>query len=90
MFKEILELGEWLEFEGKLVPAGYYTYSDSSPIKWVVHILGISPLECYIEEAEINRPRPKSGRTKRTDLAHPIADEAGYVFGIDRKKDGIV
>jgi len=89
MFKEILELGEWLEFEGKLVPAGYYTYSDSSPIKWVVHILGISPLECYIEEAEINRPRPKSGRTKRTDLAHPIADEAGYVFGIDRKKDGI-
>lgn len=89
MFKEILELGEKLESDGKLVPAGYYTYSGSSPIKWVVHILGTSPLECYIEETEINKPRPKSGRTKRTDLAHPIADEAGYVFGIDRKKDGI-
>ncbi|HOD79640.1 MAG TPA: type I-C CRISPR-associated protein Cas8c/Csd1 [Syntrophales bacterium] len=89
MFKEIIELGERLEFEGKLVPTGFYKYSDSSPIKWVVHILGKSPLKCYLEETAIQKPRPKSGRTKRTDLAHPIADEAGYVFGVDRKKDGI-
>jgi CRISPR-associated protein Csd1 len=89
MFKEIIELGGRLESEGKLVPTGFYTYSDSSPIKWVVHILSMSPLQCHITEEDIRRPRPKSGRTKRTDLAHPIADEAGYVFGIDRKKDGI-
>jgi len=89
MFKEIIELGGRLESEGKLVPTGFYTYSDSSPIKWVVHILSMTPLQCHMTEEDIRRPRPKSGRTKRTDLAHPIADEAGYVFGIDRKKDGI-
>lgn len=89
MFKEIIELGVHLESEGELVPTGFYSYKE--PIKWIVHILSSSPLKCHIEEGETGKthPRPKSGRTKRTDLAHPIADEAGYVFGIDRKKDGI-
>jgi len=89
MFKEIIDLGCRLESEGKLVPTGFYSYKE--PIKWIVHILSRSPLKCHIEEDGTGKthPRPKSGRTKRTDLAHPISDEAGYVFGIDRKKDGI-
>jgi CRISPR-associated protein Csd1 len=87
MFKEIIELGERLESEGKLVPSGFYSYKE--PIKWIVHIIPGPPLQCHIEETELPKSRPKSGRTKHTDLAHPIADEAGYVFGIERKKNGI-
>ncbi len=86
MFKEIIELGKRLESEGELVPTGFYSYSQ--PIKWVVHILSTFPLKCYISEEDIKKPRPMSGRRNRTDLAHPIVDEAGYVLGTVHKKGG--
>lgn len=82
MFRELVELGERLDRTKKLLPAGFYDYRD--PIRWIVHV---SSSEIYIEESELELPRPFDGRTSAF-RAHPLADEAAYALGVSRKKTG--
>ncbi|QTA93781.1 type I-C CRISPR-associated protein Cas8c/Csd1 [Desulfonema magnum] len=86
MFNELMELGQRLENEGKLLPFGFYEYTKA--IKWVVHIWSEPSLKCHIEESEIQKPRPRRGRTGTNTSAHPFADEAAYALGVQNKKGG--
>ena len=89
MFRELSELGQRLEQQGKLPPPGFYKYTE--PIKWAVHIWPDQPGKFDIRNTEVaNMPRPFSGRTSGIQ-AHLLSDEAAYALGIDRKKgdDGI-
>ncbi|MBS0183475.1 MAG: type I-C CRISPR-associated protein Cas8c/Csd1 [Nitrospira sp.] len=79
MFKELLELGERLNLEGKLPPVSYYTYDE--PVSWVLHIWRDDAEKFDIRRTEINsKPRPFSGRTSGAQ-AHLASDEASYVLG---------
>lgn len=86
MFREIISLGRKLVVEGKLPPPGFYNYSE--PIKWVVNLWSNNLNKLQIEDKEPkDASRPFCGR--RSDIqAHPLVDEAGYVFGITRQKGG--
>lgn len=84
MFRALAELGLKLEAEGKLSPTGYSNYSE--PIRWMIHLW---PDRVYVEETELARPRPSSGR-RATVEAHVLADEAGYAVGVDRDKKGTI
>ncbi len=85
MFKEIIELGRKLEKEKKLPFTGFYYYKQ--PIRWVVHLWFKNPEKIYLENSQINIPRPFCGRTSKIE-AHPCIDEAGYVFGVTEQKGG--
>lgn len=85
MFNELMELGQRLEKENKLPPAGFYFYGV--PIKWEVHFGPASNLSCHIAETEVDKARPFSGR-RNTIEAHPLIDEAGYALGVERQKSG--
>ena len=85
MFKEIIDLGRRLEADNKLPPPGFYYYGQ--PIKWVVHLWFEDADKLYLENTEIDKPRPFCGRTSGID-AHPCIDEAGYVLGIAKQKGG--
>jgi CRISPR-associated protein Csd1 len=78
MFKELVELGKDLEGSGKLQPVGFYSYRE--PIRWIVHLW---PDRIYLEETELDRPRPSESRTSAT-RAYPLADEASYALGVTR------
>lgn len=86
MLKELIDKGNELDREGKLIPIGYNEYS-SSPIRIVVHIFPDKDLEDSIMVSEYssneNRPRPKLSRSSGVK-PYPLADESGYVFGIER------
>lgn len=86
MFREIMAFGRQLEAEGKLPPPGFYYYSEH--IKWVINLWSNKPNKLHIEEKEPrDASRPFCGR--RSDIqAHPLVDEAGYVFGIMKRKGG--
>ena len=86
MFQEIIELGRRLETEKKLPPPGYYYYGQ--PIKWVVHLWFEDLGRIDLENPETDKARPFCGRTSGIE-AHPCIDEAGYVFGIAKKKGGV-
>jgi CRISPR-associated protein Csd1 len=85
MFKAIIELGKRLEKENKLPAPGYYYYGE--PIKWKLHLRHNKPDFVYIEEAQLDKPRPFSGKTSGIE-AHPCVDEAGYVLGVMKQKGG--
>lgn len=82
MFRELVELARDLDTQGKLPPVGYYYYGQ--PIKWIVHIW---PDRVYIEESDLEKARPYSGRTSDVQ-AHILADEAGYALGVSKDKTG--
>jgi CRISPR-associated protein Csd1 len=82
MYSELVALGHTLEGENKLPPAGFASYGE--PIKWLIHLW---PDRAVLESVAIQLPRPFSGRTSGIE-AHLLADEAGYVLGIETKDDG--
>ncbi len=85
MLRPLLERGRRLEGEGGLPPPGFYDYS--APIRWVVHVWPVPPVQVHLAAPDIDRPRPYDGRTSAI-RAHPLADEAGYVLGVDRMRGG--
>lgn len=75
MFRALVDRGKELEGDGLLPPVGFYDYSQ--PIKWIAHFDSSS---IYLEETELERPRPFSGRSSGV-MPHLLADEAAYAFG---------
>ncbi|NLI11310.1 MAG: hypothetical protein GX425_01500, partial [Peptococcaceae bacterium] len=87
MLRELVEKAEKLESEGKLNPLGYDKYSE--PIKWVIHIYPDRDRIEIEEYAGENGPRAKpSTRSGKKAYPCPFADEAGYVLGVAKHKDG--
>lgn len=84
MFRELVDLGHNLEAKEKLPPIGFYDYRE--PIRWVVHLWWSYPEKVYLEETEIHRPRPYSGRTSGTE-PHPFTDEAAYALGANKQRN---
>lgn len=90
MFKELVEKGEALDREGKLIPTGYGEYK-SSPIRLVVHIFPDKFSKGRIKISEYtggeNRALPKLSIRTNSIIPYPLADESGYVLGIDKIKE---
>lgn len=87
MFKELAEKGKLLDEEYKLAPTGYSEYK-TFPIRLVIHIIPdqISKYRIKITEysGSENRALPRlSIRTSKT-IPYPLADESGYVLGIEK------
>ncbi len=88
MIRELLDLAQKLEREGKLPPLGYRTYGTKNPIRWVIHILPEGDL--WLEEVEPSvtiRPTrdDRSGTVTQTNVKpYAFVDEARYALGISQ------
>lgn len=87
MFRELLDLSRDLGQRSDFPPPGFYQYSTNAPIRWVARIKLGTPPEARLIPLELYNPRPFSGRTSGFSDAYPLADEAGYVFGIGKDGD---
>ncbi|MDR2017380.1 MAG: type I-C CRISPR-associated protein Cas8c/Csd1 [Syntrophobacterales bacterium] len=83
MFRALVDLGHDLEPKGVLPHPGFYYYKE--PVKWIVHLW---EERVYLEETQLNHPRPFSGRTSGVE-AHLLIDEAGYALGVNKDKNGL-
>lgn len=84
MLDALVKLAQDKEFKRNLPPAGFYNYSQ--PIRWTVQI---GPTSARLEESNLEGllwARPYTGRVGNA-AAHPLADEAAFVFGIEKLDD---
>jgi len=85
MLRELAELGEMLELNGKVPSIGFAAYK-SAPIRWVIRF---QKEGVYIEETELHWSRPKDpGRTSGTP-ACALVDEGAYALGASKTEDGV-
>lgn len=92
MLKELIDKGNELDREGKLIPVGYNQYK-LSPIRIVIHIFPDKNLEDSIMLSKYsdsdNRPLPMLSRASGIK-PYPLVDESGYVFGIERINEDVI